>query len=194
MNPKGIAGRADPKARPVPSSRRDPAQRSGQRRTDCPSLSAALTLTLAAPRCAELAVALATRCPCMVSVAGAGFAVHRHPQRDPRGCCKPCRSFHGRCRHCVTAHCIVTLCFLYYGSEAARRSGTPSRKCAADVAAQAPLGLSAGCITVFFPRTLEHPGNESTTPFGAWNSHPTHLWCPQYQARAWPVSLAFSTT
>ena len=59
-------------------------------------------------------------------------------------------------------------------SYTARRFGNPSRRCAAGAAAQAPLGLSTGCITVFIARRFEQPGSAIATPFGAWSTHPTH--------------------
>ena len=71
-------------------------------------------------------------------------------------------------------HCFAAYCFLYCRPEAARRSGTRSCKCAAGAAAQAPLGLKAGCTTAFTPRALERPGSGLTTPCGVLFSHPTH--------------------
>ena len=75
------------------------------------------------------------------------------------------------------AHCRLALCFLYCRPDAARRFGDCPRKCAAGAAAQAPLGLNAGCTTAFIARQLERSGSASTTPFGAWFSHLPHRWC-----------------
>ncbi len=69
---------------------------------------------------------------------------------------------------------LVTSCFLYRPPEAARRFGTCSRKCAAGAAAQAPLGPNARPATVCSARSLGWPGSGSTTPNGAWFSHPAH--------------------
>ena len=59
--------------------------------------------------------------------------------------------------------------------EAARRFGDCLRKCAAGAAAQAPLGLNAGCTTAFIARRFKRSESAIGTPFGAWFSHPTHL-------------------
>ena len=58
------------------------------------------------------------------------------------------------------------------GSRAAGRE-VPC-KCATDPDAQAPLGLTAGDITVCITRSLERRGSRKETPFGGWISHPTH--------------------
>ena len=75
-------------------------------------------------------------------------------------------------------NCVVASRFLHYRSDAARRFGDCLRRCAAGAAAQAPLGLNAGCTTAFIARQLERSGSAIRTPFGAWFSHPTtHLRC-----------------
>ena len=70
-------------------------------------------------------------------------------------------------------HCLAADRFLHYRPEAARRFGNCLRKCAAGAAAQAPLGLNAGCTTAFIARQLERSGSAIRTPFGAWFSQRT---------------------
>ena len=80
-----------------------------------------------------------------------------------------------RSRVCtLRSHCDATSRFLYCRPEAAQRFGTCSRKCAAGAAAQAPLGLKAGCTTALIARRVERSGSAIRTPFGAWFTYPTH--------------------
>ena len=68
-------------------------------------------------------------------------------------------------------NCFDASCFLHYRSDAARRFADRSLSCAAGAAAQAPLGLSAGCKTAFMSRVLGRQGSRIRTPFGASFSH-----------------------
>jgi len=89
-------------------------------------------------------------------------------------------------------NCFAASCFLHYQSDAARRFVDHVLSCAAGAAAQAPLGLNAGCKTAFMDRVLERQGSRIGTPFGAWFSHPTHLWCMVREA-AQAASFAHNT-
>ena len=70
-------------------------------------------------------------------------------------------------------NCFAISCFLHYRSDAARRFVDRSLSCAAGAAAQAPLGLNAGCETAFMSRVLGRQGSRIGTPFGASFSHRT---------------------
>ena len=61
----------------------------------------------------------------------------------------------------------------YCRPEAARRFGDRLHKCTAEGAAQASLGLCAGCSTAFVSRVLVRSGSGTGTPFGTWVSHPS---------------------
>ena len=58
---------------------------------------------------------------------------------------------------------------------ARRCAGEWRSQCAADAAAQAPLGLTAGYQTVCIARSFEGRGSGLGTPFGVWFSHPDHV-------------------
>ena len=79
---------------------------------------------------------------------------------DARACrAGPCARSEGsgRCHHRPPT-CVVPCGFLRCRPYAAPRSGTQSRRCAAGVAAQAPLGPHAGYETVCFARSPDWPG------------------------------------
>ena len=78
-------------------------------------------------------------------------------------------------------NCFAASCFLHYQSDAARRFVDRSLSCAAGAAAQAPLGLNAGCKTAFMSRVLGRQGSRIGTPFGASFSHRNAAGCKARQ-------------